>query len=170
MLARYNNFPKNVHETEHFAASLSTGKLQQTFTEAFYKLNNETLNTEKASIPSVSNYIVTLEFGVADGNDFNYIDREEKTKIIKAVKTKPLQAMDFLCAIRYYKIEGDKKTPLKFDYLMLRLVFDKNLVEVRVFHERGPRRITPEEIISLIVDKINADTAKRILKPFKPAF
>lgn len=168
MLAHYNNFPKNVHETEHFATSPSTGRLQQTFTEAFYKLNNETLNTEKASIPSVSNYIVTLEFGVANGDDFNYIDREEKTRIIEAVKTKPLQTMDFLCAIKYYKIEGDKKTPLKFDYLMLRLIFDKNL-EVQIFHERGPRRITPEEIISLIVDKINTDTAKRILKPLKPA-
>jgi len=169
MLARYNNFPKNVYESKRFTTSLSTGRLQQTFTESFYKLNHEMLNTEKASIPSVSNCIVALEFGVADGNDFNYINGEEKTRMIKTVSAKPLQAMDFLCAIKYYKMKGNKKTPLKFDYFMLRLKFGKKQVEVRVFHERGPRRITPEEIIRYIVDEINADSAKRILRPFQPA-
>ena len=47
--------------------------------------------------------------------------------------------MDFFCSIRYYKGSGEKRSPLKFDYYMLRTVFSKDIFEVQVFHERGPK-------------------------------
>jgi hypothetical protein len=170
MLACYNNFPKNVHEIKYFTTSLSTTALQQIFIETFYKLNCGTLSVEKTSILSMSEYTVVFEFGVAEGNDFNYVDEAERTRITNALRAKPFQIMDFLCVTRYYKAQDTKKRPAKFDYFMLRLIFDKKLVEARILHERGPRRVAPEEMINLTVDEINTNPAKKILKPFKPNF
>ena len=41
--------------------------------------------------------------------------------------------MDFFCSIRYYKAYREKRTPLKFDYYMLRTVFAKTLLKFRFF-------------------------------------
>jgi hypothetical protein len=74
--------------------------------------------------------------------------------------------MDFFCSIRYYKGNGEKRTPLKFDYYMLRTIFSKDIFEVQVFHERGPRYISPEELTAFIFTKINESSNKnrKILK------
>jgi hypothetical protein len=168
MLALYDNFPANFHEREYFLASLSLGKTQQAFAQATHKLNREPLNTEKKSIPSISDYVVTLEMGIAEGNDFIQIDKDEETRIIKTANSTPFQIMDFLCTATYHMIKDGKSKPFRFDYFMLRFIFDQKLIEARAFHERGPRRITPKEIIDIIIDKINANSAKKILKPFKP--
>jgi hypothetical protein len=45
--------------------------------------------------------------------------------------------LDFFCSIRYYKDTGDKRVALKFDYYMLRAIFRKGEVEVRVFMSGG---------------------------------
>jgi hypothetical protein len=47
---------------------------------------------------------------------------------------------------------------------MIRFTFNKNYVEVLVFHERGPRHISPEDIVDLIANKINEAFQRRILK------
>jgi hypothetical protein len=58
--------------------------------------------------------------------------------------------------------------PLKFDYYMIRFAFSKNTMEMRVFHERGPRYISPEDITTFIVNQINKASTKKILKPVEP--
>jgi hypothetical protein len=77
--------------------------------------------------------------------------------------------MDLFCAVRYYKEKTEKRTPLKFDYYIMRAVFGKNAVEVRVFHERGPRYISPEDIVTFLAKKINKTSTKKILKKVEPA-
>ena len=69
--------------------------------------------------------------------------------------------MDFFCSIRYYKGIGEKKTPLKFDYYMLRTIFSKDTFEVQVFHERGPRYISPEELTMFIFTKVNESSNQK---------
>jgi hypothetical protein len=75
--------------------------------------------------------------------------------------------MDFFCAVRYYKCSAEKKTPLKFDYYMIRVIFGDS-VEIRVFHERGPRYISPEDIVTFLVNMTNEATARKILKKIEP--
>jgi hypothetical protein len=75
--------------------------------------------------------------------------------------------MDLFCAVRYYKNKTEKKAPLKFDYYMMRAVFGKDSMEMRVFHERGLRYISPEDIVTFLVNKINEASARKILKRFE---
>jgi hypothetical protein len=166
MLGFYENFPKNVHKTAHFKASASKKRLQQTLTQTLHKLNNETFSLEDVVHPSVPQCIVDFEFGIAEASNFNYLDNEEINRVLKIIRKKPFQIMDFFCAIRYHKTQNKKKTPLKFDYYMLRFTFNKKSTEIQVFHERGPRHVSPEEITNFVVNKINEAFPRRILKAF----
>jgi hypothetical protein len=73
-------------------------------------------------------------------------------------------ALDFFCSIRYYKSGGEKRQALKFDYYMLRTIFGKDTFELRLFHERGPLYIAPQDLTSFIVERLNEDSNRKILK------
>jgi len=167
MLGFYANFPQNTHKIAGFSTSISNKRLQQALAETFLKLNNETFSLEEVATPSVPHCKVVFEFGIADENDFNYLDIHEKDKMLKVINKKTFQIMDFLSVIRYYRIEEEKRSRLRFDYYMLRFMFDKNLIEIRVFHERGPMHVSPEELAEFIVSKINSAFSKKVLKPLE---
>lgn len=166
MLGFYESFPENVHIIAYFKATASKMRTQQALTQTLHKLNNETFRLEDVANPSVPQCTVVLEFGIADEVNFNYLDEKETNKALKVINKKPFKIMDFFSAIRYYKTENRKKTPLKFDYYMLRFIFNKKSTEIQVFHERGPRHVSPEEIINFVVDKINEKFSRKILKAF----
>jgi hypothetical protein len=164
MLGSYANFPKTLHKTASFSTSTSNKRLQQVLIETAFKLNNETFPLEETASPSMPQCLVIFEFGIAEDNDFNYLDAQEKNTLLKVITKKPFQVMDFLSVIRYYKIEKQKKAPLRFDYYMLRFAFNKNLVEIQVFHEKGPMHMSPEELVEFVTNKINATSSRKMLK------
>ena len=168
MLGLYENFPKTVHKTAFFTALISNKRLQQALIQTFQKTNNENFNLEKIANPSVPQCTVILEFGIAEANNFNYLNTEETNKMLKVIQKKPLQVMDFFCALRYYKMQNGKKTPLRFDYYMMRFIFNNDSMEIQIFHERGPRYISPEDIANFVVNKIGETFSRKILKTVKP--
>jgi hypothetical protein len=164
MLGFYESFPKNIHTIAYFRTVASKKRLQRALTQTLHKLNNETFSLEDVAGPSVPQCIVILEFGIADEVNFNYLDEKEANKASEVINKKPFKIMDFFCAIRYYKTENRKKTPLKFDYYMFRFTFNRKSTEIQVFHERGPRHVSPEEIVNFVVNKINKEFSRKILK------
>jgi hypothetical protein len=166
MLGVYENFPVNVQKVVRFAATVSDKTLQKAVAECLRKLNSESLRLEDFASPSLSDCTVVFEFGVADGDTFNYLDSEETQKLLGEIRKASLRIMDFFCAIRYYKERGVKKSPLKFDYYLLRLIFNTGLVEVLIFHERGPRHVPPEDLVNLIVERVNKLFPRKVLKAF----
>lgn len=165
MLGFYENFPVNVQMILQLTTSVSTKKLQQAIIQSLYKLNNENLSLEAITKPFMSECAVIFEFGIAESKTFNYLDHEETQKVLEKIGKTPLQVMDFFCAIRYYRQREGKNKPLKFDYYMIRLTFNANIMEAYVFHERGPRHISPEEMVNLIISRINALFQRKILNP-----
>ena len=164
MLGFYENFPENIHRTESFTSALPSKKLQQKLIQVLSEINRKTFSFEEIANPTVPTCTIIFEVGIADAKSFNYIDEEETKKALNALKKEPFRVMDFFCAIRYYKAKTEKKTPLKFDYYMIRFGFSKDSMELRVFHERGPRYISPEDIVAFLVNKVNEASGKRILK------
>ena len=164
MLGFYENFPQNVHKIARFSTPISNKKLQQTLIQTIHKINGETFSLDYFAKPSIPQCTAVLEFGIAEVDSFTYLDLEETNKALENVRKKPLQLMDLFCAIRYYKVKGEGRSPLKFDYYMLRLIFDKGFVEMQIFHERGPRHVLPEDIINLVVKKVNESFSKKVLK------
>lgn len=168
MLGFYENFPEGIHKIETFTSALQSRKLQQRLITVLSEINRKTFSFEEIANPTVPECAVIFEVGIADAKSFNYIDAEETKKALNALKKEPFHMMDFFCAVRYYKTKAEKKTPLKFDYYMIRFTFSKDAVEMRVFHERGPRYISPEDITTFLVKAVNQASAKKILKPIEP--
>jgi hypothetical protein len=168
MLGFYENFPANIHRTDNFTSPLSNKKLQQRLIQVLHKINCRTFSFEEVAYPTVPQGTIIFEAGLAEAKSFNYIDEEETKRVLTALRKATFQTMDFFCAVRYYKGAGEKKTPLKFDYYLMRFVFGKNSVEIQVFHERGPRYISPEDIVAFLVNEINKTSARKMLKRVEP--
>jgi hypothetical protein len=166
-LGFYEKFPSSIHRIDSFNSTLSTKQLQQKLIQVFHKVNNDEFTFEEVANPTVPQGTIIFEFGIAESGDFNFIDNEELKKTMKFLAKELLHTMDFFCSIRYYKRTGENRSPLKFDYYMLRTVFSKDIFEVQVFHERGPRYISPEELTTFIINKINETSSsenKKVLK------
>jgi hypothetical protein len=162
MLGLYENFPANIHRIENFTSLLSSRKLQQRLIQVLHEINCKTFSFEEIAYPAVPECTIIFEAGLAEAKNFNYIDEEETKKVLTALRKTTFQTMDFFCAVRYYK--GAAKAPLKFDYYLMRFVFGKNSMEIQVFHERGPRYISPQDIVAFLVNEINKTSARKILK------
>lgn len=162
----YENFPETTHKTAHFITKISNKRLQQTIIQTLHKLNTQTFGIKEISEPSIPECTLAFEFGIADSSSFTFLDDDEKQKILKVIATQPFSLMDFLCRIRYYIMTNEKKKPLKFDYYMIRFSFDKNTLEMRFFHERGPQHLSPSDITNLFARTINQISSKTILKAF----
>ena len=166
MMAAYEHFPElKIHQKEFFTSALSNKKLQQRLMQVFRNVNGKTFTFEEIGNPTVPGCTVIFELGIADAKSFSYIDEEETRKVLTALKKEPFRMMDFFCAIRYYKDYASNKKPLKFDYYMARFIFaEENMLEIQIFHERGPRYIPPKALVTFLLERINEKSAKVILK------
>jgi hypothetical protein len=167
-LGFYENFPSNIHIVESFNSTLSSKQLQQRLIQAFYEINLKEFSFEEVTNPTIPEGKVIFEFGLADAESFNYIDGEELGKALNLLTKERWLTVDFFCAIRYYKGNAEKKTPLKFDYYLLRTLYNRDTFEIQVFHERGPRYISPEDLTAFVFNKINETSNRKILKKANP--
>ena len=163
-LGYYDNFPKTIHEYEKFSTPISGKKLQQNLVQILYSINRKELSFEEIANPTIPNGVVILEFGIAEDGNFNFINKEEHEKALKSIAKHQLDIIDFFCVIRYYKYNHEKKAALKFDYYMLRTIYGKGTLGFQVFHERGPRYISPRELLDFLQIKLNENRSKKILK------
>ena len=104
-----------------------------------------------------------LSSALADGQSFSYLDEVTLETAVDSL-SKEVQTLDFFCAIRYYKRVGDKKTPLKFDYYLIRTLYVKGVLELQVYHERGPRYVAPEDLTEFLLIKSTLIRIAKFLK------
>jgi hypothetical protein len=168
MLGRYDNFPLNIHFLESFSSTLHSRQLQQKLIQTLYGMNGKSFSFEEIAIPTIPDSEVIFEFGIADGDGFNFLDEQETIKTLSMLKEESVQTLDFFCSIRYYKFTQQKKTALMFDYYMFKTGFSSKTLEFQVFHRQGPRYISPEDLVTIITEKINRALTKRALNKIEP--
>lgn len=162
MIGIYDNFPVTIHNTEQYTSKVPIKQIQQKLIKILYELNQCEFTFEQVSIPTIPQGRLFFEFGIAEATNFTFINEEVMRKTLKNLAKEP-KILDLFCAIRYYKMEGEKKRALKFDYYIIRMIFDKSTFEVQTFHERGPRYLLPQEVFTFVVTKINESIGKKIL-------
>ncbi|MFB0567709.1 MAG: hypothetical protein ACETVM_03905 [Candidatus Bathyarchaeia archaeon] len=156
MLGRYENFPQVIHGIARFTFPSSKQQLQKAILEVAHQLNHEVYRVKDFTPFLTSNCRVSFEFGIAEDMTFSYLDKEELERFRKQIETKPLRIIDIFSVIRYRIINTKgKRTPLKFDYNMLRFAFSRKTMELLVSHERGNQRISLEDFITFLTNKIN---------------
>jgi hypothetical protein len=165
MLGLYENFPLTIHLAETFTSTLSRRKLQQKIAQILLEINRGTFTFEEVGNPTVPDCTVIFEFGIADKGGFIFLNEEEAQRLQDNLGSESLKIIDWFCGIRYYRNSPKKKAPLRFDYYMLRMEFaEKDAMAISVFHERGPRYVTPEDIVTLIESRVNQSLKRKILK------
>jgi len=165
MLGRYENFPQIIHFSETYNSSLSKHRLQQKLIQVLQEVNGKTFSFEETGNPSMPNCSVIFMFGIADTDGFKFFNETQSQRLHDAISKGPLKTIDWFCAIRYYKNTQLKRTPLKFDYYVLRIAFtEKNTVQFLVSHERGPRYVSPEDFVEFVVSGLNGKSKRKTLQ------
>lgn len=169
MFGIYENFPNDIHGKASFTCQYSPRRNQQTILRLLHRLTQENYDLNKITLAKPENLVVSFEFGVAEGNGFNFLDKEELERACKTVAKQKLPVLDFFCAVRYYRVDGEgKRLPLKFDYYMLRFFFKEHKVELFFAHQRGTMRIPVEDLASFLSREIGKEFLREKLKPIKP--
>ena len=164
-LGLFDKFPQHIHFSEALNSTLPAKQLQQRLIQVFYEANKREFTFEEAAYPTIPNGKVIFEFGLADGEAFNFIDEEELKVAWNLLANERLDLIDFVCSIRYYKGSAEKKTALKFDYYLIRTMYNGCRFEIHVAHERGPRHLSPADLAAFISRKMNEGSNPEILKP-----
>lgn len=169
MFGLYEFFPESYHGAARFSYEGRMEELQKVIILSLYQLNlgKGKLRSCRSAQPKMS---AILEFGIADGITFSYLDREMWTYYRKNSRKQPFQTLDFLCIARYYVAAGDKQKPLRFDYYILRFLFQESEVEVQVFHEKGTQRLSVGDLIAVLVKRFNREMKKRKLGHLKKSY
>jgi len=156
----YENFPRLHHGIACFSHKVSTRDLQRILICLFYRVNR---GEEVFETPTFTRHGIRIvsDIGIADGLAFNFIDEEEKNKWVSLIGNKIFEMLDFIWIVRYYVSKKGKTRPLKFDYYLLRFIFESEAMEIRIHHERGPRRLPIEDLIRMIGEKINQELERR---------
>jgi len=150
--------------SETFNTALSSKQLQQKLIKVFCESNKKVFSFEEVANPTFPDSTVIFEFGLAENAGFTFIDEQETEKALSLLTNNHLQTIDFFCAIRYYKGKKEKKTPLKFDYYLIRTLYGKERFEVQIHHERGPRYLSPEDLTQFIFSKVNLGSSRKLLR------
>ena len=170
MLGTYENFPDNIHIRASFTSTLPDQKIQQKLVQTLHEANRKQFRFEEVGHPAMHDCTMNFEVGIAENTSFNYVNDEETKTVFNVLKKQALQIMDFFVAIKYYKGDDKKKLPLRFDYYMVRFVFNEsNFIEVQVFHEKGPRYTSPEDIVEFIEKEVNGASTRKILRKVEPS-
>ncbi len=165
MLGAFDNFPDSIQRLDSFGLCLSSQKTQQRILERFRDVNKRIFSFEEVSNPTLHNCRVLFEFGLAENESFNFLDDEETKRATNALKKQPFQVLDFFVAVRYHKEASAGKAPLKFDYYMVRLDFTgTEQMDLKIFHERGPRYVSPDDLSNFLEKQTNGPSKRRILK------
>ena len=162
MIGTYDNFPDLYHGVALFSCRSSPKSIQRVIVSLFCRINHG----EALELPILSSQGIQLflDIGIAEGLAFNFIDDEEKNRFLSLIEKTSFRTLDFLCIARYYVPVGNRRRPLKFDYYMLRFIFDSETVELIVYHEKGTRRLSIEDLIRILSEKINEEL-RRMGKP-----
>jgi hypothetical protein len=166
LLGRYENFPEIIHGVARFTCKSSIRTVQQTILSVLHNLNHDVCGLRVVTPHLTQECEVSFELGAAEDFDFNFLDEKELDRFQRSIVEKELSTLDFLFVARYHVVnDKGKRVPLKFDYHMLRFMFQENGMELRICHERGTQRVPLEDLVTFITKRINEELSQRQLKP-----
>lgn len=113
-----------------------------------------------ADRPGYFDGIVKFRLGIANGDGFDVLDPNEEDRVLKRIENMgPFNILDLAFDLDY-KINDSMLHKVHRDRYILRLVFQPGRFEILVHHLKGLRRVEPDELVHLFIDKINSVLAR----------
>jgi hypothetical protein len=159
MLGKYDRFPATIlHGSASLSHKNSITKLQLLLIRSLRALNGHTNDYSVSVADHMGTFEgkITFEVGVAEGIYFNYLDNEEVMHLNDWMSSRGVfSSLDTILIVRYHYTQGKKRIPLRADRYLLRFIFHTSRIELRLFHEGGIMRMTPEEVLAYVIEHIN---------------
>jgi len=163
----YAHFPDTYHCVALFLHNVSRRKFQKSLIGLFYEMN---MGEESFNVQSITSHGIKIAFdiGIADELTFNFLDDEERNKWLSILDKRDHEILDFLLVARYYVSRRGKDQPLRFDYYMLRFLFGHGSVELRIYHEKGTRRLSIEDLVDLLYKGLSRRIGEELSMRLEP--
>jgi hypothetical protein len=92
------------------------------------------------------------------------LDQNELNQCLKSIDETEMKTLDFFFAVRYHLVRySGKQVPLKFDYHVLRFLFQNGGLEMQIRHEKGTRRVPLDDLTEFLVKQINVELSRKQL-------
>jgi hypothetical protein len=162
LIGCYENFPENVHGIASFNFEGSAKNIQEAIFCVFHQLTYEVHDSGSVTSYLTQKCDVSFELGVAEGDAFNFLDEKELDRCLRCITEKEFKTLDFFFVVRYHITRGSsERVPLRFDYHVLRLIFQQGCFEMRIRHEKGIQRIQLDDLVDFIAKRINAEIYRK---------
>jgi len=168
-LGIYPSFPTLIHGHVILTYDVNVTVLQECVLQAVSKMNMEKIETT-LSIADKSGYFpgeTRFEVRIAEGSSFRSLNPPMKRRIIEYLRARgEFSTFDYSLTIRY-RIKDDMRHSLHCDKYVVRHLFFEGQMEIQLFHEKGIRRLNPDEVITMLVKRINDELEKRSERQLK---
>jgi hypothetical protein len=154
---QYKNFPQTIHGRAVLTYNVENKVVQKVLTRILREFNKLQLDTS-ISLADREGYFdgqIVFEVGVANENYFKYLDSYEERLINETIaKQGVLSIFDFLIVARYVVKDHDRH-PVRMDSYLVRFIASEYSMELYLSHERGIRRLNPDELIMMIAKELD---------------
>jgi len=161
-LGIYQSFPTLIHGDAILTHDVNVTVLQECVVQAISRMNMEKIETT-LSVADRSGYFLgetRFEVRIAEGSNFRRLSSHMKRRIIEYLRTRGgFSTFDYSLTIRY-RIKDDMRHSLHCDKYIVRNLFLEDQMEIQLVHEKGIRRLNPDEVITMLVKRINCELGK----------
>jgi len=155
----YKDFPQTIHGRAVLSYDTESINVQKVLTKVLKELNGLQLDTS-ISLADREGYFsgqTVFEVGVANGDYFIHLDRLEERLMNKLMAEQGvLPTIDFLVLARY-SIKDRDKHPIRMDSYLIRTITSEYSTEIYLSHEKGIRRLNPDELIMMIAKELDRE-------------
>jgi len=168
-LGVYPSFPTLIHGDVILTHDVNLSVLQECVVQAIVNMNVEKVETA-LSVADRSGYFLgetRFEVRIAEGLSSRSLNLRMKKRIIEYLRARGgFSTFDYSLTIRY-RIKDDMRHSLHCDKYLVRHLFFEDQMEIQLFHEKGIRRLNPDEVITMLVKRINDELGKRSERQLK---
>jgi hypothetical protein len=133
--------------------------LQKALVEALGSMSKSLISTD-ISVADRDGYHrghVGFRVGVGNGEGFDIFDVRERERVLSRIENVgPFDSLDLLFHL-HYSVDDGLAHKVRGDEYLVRLVFQRERVELLLHHLKGVRRIGPDELVRIIVDALNVE-------------
>ena len=155
-------FPTVYHARASWLYEINPDNLQKALLAGLQELSREKrpLAITIADLPGYRPGEISFKFGVGNKDGFDILnDNEAKRMILRIEEKGSFRTLD-LIAHAHYTIDESKKHKVHQDQYMARLTFQPGRVEILVHHLKGVRRVSPDELVRLLLTATNRELGR----------
>jgi hypothetical protein len=162
-LGTLERFPTIYHARASWLYDINTETLQKAIFAGLRSLAREkkSLEITVADVPGYQSGRVVFKFGVGNKDGFDILDEKEIERVTQRIEEKgTFRTLDLVFHL-HYSVDDGKRHKVHQDQYLARLTFQPGRVELLLHHLKGVRRITPDELVRILLSATNHELGQK---------